>query len=90
MKTLRLRCVFAAVLVFQLAALGGPVALDRPVFQSAAAAQETALDRYVHAPDSSYAFHLAKTIPGSGYKAYVLRLTSQTWKPPVLPDRSVW
>lgn len=90
MKTLRLRCVFAAVLVFQLAALGGPVALDRLVFQSPSPAQETALDRYVHAPDSSYAFHLAKTIRGAGYEAYVLRLTSQTWKPPILPDRSVW
>lgn len=89
MKILRARFVFAAVLIFQLAAaVSAP--LDRPVFQSAAAAQETALDRYVHAPDSSYAFHLAKTIPGSSYKAYVLRLTSQTWKPPILPDRSVW
>lgn len=55
-----------------------------------AAAQETALDRYVHAPDPSYHFQLVKTISGAGYRAYVLRLTSQTWKPPILPDRSVW
>jgi PhoPQ-activated pathogenicity-related protein len=51
---------------------------------------ETALDRYVHAPDSSYKFELVKTISGEGYTAYVLDLTSQTWKPPIAPDREVW
>jgi len=56
----------------------------------AAASKETALDRYVHAPDSSFKFELVKTIQGEGYKAYVLDLTSQTWKPPVEPSRSVW
>ncbi|HXB20401.1 MAG TPA: PhoPQ-activated pathogenicity-related family protein [Candidatus Solibacter sp.] len=56
----------------------------------AAYAQETALDRYVHAPDRSYKFELVNTIPGEGYKAYVIALTSQTWKPPIKPDRTVW
>jgi PhoPQ-activated pathogenicity-related protein len=56
----------------------------------AAASKETALDRYVHAPDSSYKWELVGTIPGNGFKAYVLDLTSQTWKPPVEPDRTVW
>jgi PhoPQ-activated pathogenicity-related protein len=56
----------------------------------AAASKETALDRYVHAPDPSYKFELVNTIPGDGYKAYVLDLTSQTWAPPVAPDRTVW
>ena len=56
----------------------------------AAASTETALDRYVHAPDPSFKFELVSTIPGDGYKAYVLDLTSQTWKPPVEADRSVW
>lgn len=60
------------------------------VLQIAAASTETALDRYVHAPDPSYKFELVGTIPGPGYKAYVLDLTSQTWKPPVEADRSVW
>jgi PhoPQ-activated pathogenicity-related protein len=58
--------------------------------QLAAAGQQTALDRYVHAPDPSYKFELVKTIPGEGYTAYVLDLTSQTWKPPVAPDREIW
>src|SRR5579863_8166452 len=74
MKILRLRFLLAAVLVLQLAA----------------ASQETALDRYIHAPDPSYKFQLVNTIPGEGYKAYVLKLTSQTWKPPIAPDNPVW
>jgi PhoPQ-activated pathogenicity-related protein len=55
-----------------------------------AASKETALDRYVHAADPSFKFELVNTIPGEGYTAYVLDLTSQTWKPPVEPSRPVW
>src|SRR6266404_5506648 len=56
----------------------------------AAASKETALDRYVHAPDPSYKYELVNTIAGEGYKAYVIDLTSQTWKPPIEANRSVW
>jgi PhoPQ-activated pathogenicity-related protein len=59
-------------------------------FNLGAASKETALDRYVHAPDASYKWELVGTIPGEGFKAYILDLTSQTWKPPVEPDRTVW
>jgi PhoPQ-activated pathogenicity-related protein len=59
-------------------------------FGSAAVSRETALDRYVHAPDASYKWELVATLPGEGFKAYVLDLTSQTWKPPIEPDRTVW
>src|SRR5262249_25303485 len=55
-----------------------------------AAGQQTALDRYVHAPDPSYKFELVKTIPGDGYTAYVLDLTSQTWETPVASDHEIW
>ena len=51
----------------------------------AAASKETALDRYVKAPDPSYKFELANTIQGEGYTAYILDLTSQTWAPPSRP-----
>jgi PhoPQ-activated pathogenicity-related protein len=64
--------------------------LAATTFTLAAASEETALDRYVHAPDPSYKWELVNTIPGEGFKAYVLDLTSQTWKPPVEPDRTVW
>ncbi|HEV2988721.1 MAG TPA: PhoPQ-activated pathogenicity-related family protein [Candidatus Angelobacter sp.] len=66
------------------------VALLATMLPAAAPRQETALDRYVHAPDPSYKFELVNTIPGTGYKAYVLSLTSQTWKPPIPADRSEW
>ena len=56
----------------------------------AAASKETALDRYIKAPDASFKYELANTIKGEGYTAFVLDLTSQTWKPPIEADRSVW
>jgi len=75
MKNPRIRFLFLAV------------ALALPL---AAASKETALDRYVHAPDPSFKFELVNTLKGEGYMAYVLDLTSQTWKTPVEADRSVW
>ncbi|HWC77031.1 MAG TPA: PhoPQ-activated pathogenicity-related family protein [Blastocatellia bacterium] len=56
-----------------------------PVF-----AQQTALDRYIAKPDSSYSWKLVNTIPGPGFKAYVLDLTSQTWRTAAEVDRPVW
>jgi PhoPQ-activated pathogenicity-related protein len=51
---------------------------------------ETALDRYAARLDASYSWTLAKTIPGSGWTAYVIDLTSQTWRSPAEVDRNVW
>jgi PhoPQ-activated pathogenicity-related protein len=51
---------------------------------------QTALDRYVATPDPSYKYELAKTIQGQGYTAYVLDMTSQTWRSPSEVDRNVW
>ena len=45
-----------------------------------ASAQETALDRYIAKPDPSYVCKLVNTISGQGCRAYVLELTSQTWR----------
>jgi PhoPQ-activated pathogenicity-related protein len=50
----------------------------------------TALDRYVAAPDPSYKYELVSSIPGPGYTAYVIELTSQTWRSPNEVDRTVW
>lgn len=76
MKQYRLLLTLAVTVVLSLA--GAP------------ASTETALDRYVHAPDPSYKFTLVATLPGEGYKAYVLDLTSQTWKSPIAADRTAW
>jgi PhoPQ-activated pathogenicity-related protein len=55
-----------------------------------AAAQETALDRYIAMPDPSYSWKLVNTIPGEGYKGYVIDLSSQTWRSAAEVDRPVW
>jgi len=57
---------------------------------SATAANETALDRYVAAPDPHFRYELLRAISGDGYTGYVLRLTSQQWRSPAEVDRSVW
>jgi PhoPQ-activated pathogenicity-related protein len=48
------------------------------------------LERYVAQADPTYGWTLARTIPGQGYTAYVLDLTSQTWRKPNEVDRTVW
>src|SRR5258708_3479702 len=52
--------------------------------------QQTALDRYVNQKDSVYGWKLVNTIPGEGYKTFVLELTSQTWRTEKDVDRTVW
>ncbi len=49
-----------------------------------------ALDRYVARKDSVYGWKLLSTLPGEGYKAYVLELTSQTWRTAAEVDKPVW
>jgi PhoPQ-activated pathogenicity-related protein len=53
-------------------------------------AQETALDRYIKTPDSTYGWKLANTISGDGFKGYVLELTSQSWRAASEVDRPAW
>lgn len=60
------------------------------LFAVAAFADETALDRYVNKPDPSYHYEIANTVRGDGYTAYVIELTSQTWRKPSEVDRTVW
>ena len=52
--------------------------------------QETALDRYVAAPDPSYHYNLINTVAGDGYTGYVLEMTSQKWRTPEEVDRPIW
>jgi PhoPQ-activated pathogenicity-related protein len=60
------------------------------LWAGAAGGQQTALDRYVAAKDAVYGWKLVNTIPGAGYKAHVLELTSQTWRSEKDVDRPVW
>ena len=65
------------------------VAVLAMVLPFAAAPSETALDRYVHAPDPSYKFEVVGTLSAEGTTATVLDLTSQTWKSPIEANRTV-
>jgi PhoPQ-activated pathogenicity-related protein len=50
----------------------------------------TALDRYVAAPDASCRYQLIATIPGNGYAAHVLEMSSQRWRDEAEVDRPLW
>ncbi len=59
-------------------------------FAAWAASKPTALDRYVQKPDPNYKYELVNTIPGKGYTAFVLRMTSQRWRAASEVDRPIW
>jgi PhoPQ-activated pathogenicity-related protein len=61
-----------------------------PAVAVTAAAGETALDRYVAAPDAHYQYALAHTIVGDGYTGHLLRMTSQQWRSAAEVDRPLW
>jgi PhoPQ-activated pathogenicity-related protein len=93
MRTQQPRSVAALAAALLLAALWPPAGTARAQAQALAAAAgtiDTALDRYVKAPDSSYRYELAASIPGNGYTAFVLEMTSQTWRAPGEVDRTAW
>ncbi len=52
--------------------------------------QSDALERYLALPDSVYAWQLHSTIEGKGYKAYIIELTSQSWRTASEVDRTTW
>jgi PhoPQ-activated pathogenicity-related protein len=57
---------------------------------SAGSTSQTALDRYVSAPDASFSWKLLSTVPGTGCTGYVLEMTSQTWRSAAEVDRPAW
>ena len=67
-----------------------PLILAAGWFAATAPAADTALDRYVKKADPTYAYTLGDTVKGEGYTAYVIELTSQTWRKATEVDRTVW
>jgi PhoPQ-activated pathogenicity-related protein len=57
---------------------------------SALGREETALDRYVAAPDPNYHYQLFTIVVSDTYTAYVLEMTSQQWRTAKEVDRSLW
>jgi PhoPQ-activated pathogenicity-related protein len=70
--------------------LAAAASLHAQVPQPASRGHETALDRYVAAPDTSFAFKKVAELPASGVTATVLELTSQRWLTDAEVDRPVW
>lgn len=52
--------------------------------------KKTALDTYVHQPDSTYAWKVAKTVKTDGATTFILDLTSQTWRTAPEVSNPVW
>ena len=74
-------------------AIGTHIGLFLAVFSLADVAhavEQTALDRYVAAPDPSYRYHPVSTTSGDGLTTTVLRMTSQTWLTEKEVDHPVW
>ncbi|MEO6237556.1 MAG: PhoPQ-activated pathogenicity-related family protein [Vicinamibacterales bacterium] len=64
-----------------------------PQAQSPAAtarAADTALDRYVAAPDAAFAWSVSKTLPADGATATLIDLTSQRWLTEQEVEQPVW
>lgn len=53
-------------------------------------ARQTALDKYVAAPDPHYAYERVHTRSSPAGQIHVLRLISQSWLTPAEVDRTVW
>ena len=79
-KAPALQCALSLVLL----------ALSGSCFAAQKAGSVTALDRYVHAADSHYKYELVRTIPGDGYTAYVLDMTSQQWRTAKDSSQPIW
>jgi PhoPQ-activated pathogenicity-related protein len=60
------------------------------ILAAAPLAVGTPLDDYVAKPDDSYSYSLVKAVDGPGYTAYILDMTSQTWRSKDEVDRTHW
>jgi PhoPQ-activated pathogenicity-related protein len=67
--------------------VAGTVALTAALL---AAPGQTALDRYVAAPDPNYAYELVSVFEDENYTASILDMTSQSWRTTKDVDRNIW
>lgn len=76
---------FAGIVLLGLLAAPLPSALA-----DVAGGDETALDRYVHSPDSAYTYKLLGSQKGAGGSVYYVELTSQRYLTTAEVDRPLW
>ncbi len=83
---------FATLLLALGTSLGVPAAENLPSTQREPTGKSplTALDRYVHTPDPTYAWRVSGSVAGDGGKAYYIDLTSQTWLTTNEVNRTAW
>ena len=90
--TRHLSALVVAGAVLALATGTGSVRLSsQPAAVSTARASETALDRYVAAPDPAFAWSVSKTLPTApGATATLIDLTSQRWLTDAEVEQPLW
>ena len=69
-----------------------PIAAPRPPQAASARAQsaQTALDRYVAAPDPNFSWKVVRDLPVEGVTATLLEMTSQKWLTEKEVERPLW
>src|SRR4051812_19365064 len=83
----------ASVIVAAAVALSAPLgsaSLGRQAAPSTARGSQTALDRYVAAPDPAFAWKVSKTLPSEGATTTLIELTSQKWLTEAEVEQPVW
>jgi PhoPQ-activated pathogenicity-related protein len=68
----------------------GLAAQAAPQQPARAHASQTALDRYVAAPDPSFAWKVLRPLPAEGVTATILEMTSQRWLTEQEVERPLW
>src|SRR5215216_7802542 len=71
-------------------AAGRSAGASRQAAISTARASETALDKYVAAPDASFAWTVSKSLAVEGATATLIDLTSQRWLTEKEVEQPVW
>src|SRR3954466_8678119 len=87
------RIVTALAVVLALGAFSPSIrttAQARQAAPSAARASQTALDRYVAAPDDAFAWKVANTVNAAGMTATLIELTSQRWLTEAEVEQPLW
>ena len=64
--------------------------LSVAILLSAQLSLATPLDDYIAAPDSNYHYNVLRTIKAAGCTAYVIEMTSQSWRSEKEVDRTLW
>jgi PhoPQ-activated pathogenicity-related protein len=81
---------FYAFALLSMLAVASAVCFASVNGEALAADRQTALDTYVHAPDSHYQYELVKKTPHAEYAAFLIRMTSQEWRTAAEINQSVW